>query len=310
MTLPVEQRKAQFIKKAQDLHDHKYSYDEVEYVNNSTKVKIGCPVHGFFWKQPNNHLTGQGCTHCGNARAGRKLARTTESFIRDSVALHGEIFDYSKVDYVRNSEYLEIRCLRHDLWFKQQGATHLKYNGCPSCKSEKLRAASMNSTEDFVRSARERHGGTYDYSKVEYKSFREKVEIVCKVHGSFWQVAGFHLANRNGCPSCAHGGYSTLKKGTLYVLVDENVTKVGITNLTARDRLYYINPRSPYNFQVFKEYTDLDGALCEDTESEILSFLRERYESPTDKFHGYTESFFNVDREELIRLIEDKLQIS
>lgn len=45
------------------------------------------------------------------------------------------------------------------------------------------------------------HGDTYDYSKVVYINAREKVEILCKVHGSFWQVPDAH-SKGIGCRAC------------------------------------------------------------------------------------------------------------
>ena len=34
-----------FIEKANIKHQHKYDYSKVDYVNNSTKVCIICPIH-------------------------------------------------------------------------------------------------------------------------------------------------------------------------------------------------------------------------------------------------------------------------
>lgn len=58
------------------------------------------------------------------------------------------------------------------------------------------------SVQDFVQRARSRHGDTYDYSRVQYKSMAERVVIVCRVHGPFTQIATNHLAGR-GCARCA-----------------------------------------------------------------------------------------------------------
>lgn len=52
-----------FIQRANLIHDNKYDYSQVEYVNNSTKVKIICPFHGVFEQTPAKHLSGRGCPH-------------------------------------------------------------------------------------------------------------------------------------------------------------------------------------------------------------------------------------------------------
>lgn len=46
----------EFIEKAKEVHDNKYDYSKVKYVNNKTKVCIICHKHGEFWQTPNNHV--------------------------------------------------------------------------------------------------------------------------------------------------------------------------------------------------------------------------------------------------------------
>ena len=41
-------------------------YDLLNYVDNTTKIRIICPIHGEFTQRPNNHLQGNGCPHCAN----------------------------------------------------------------------------------------------------------------------------------------------------------------------------------------------------------------------------------------------------
>ena len=57
-------------------------------------------------------------------------------------------------------------------------------------------------TQEYLAAVRKIHGGRYDYSKVVYKNKRSKVEIVCREHGVFWQVAYAHKRGDN-CPQCA-----------------------------------------------------------------------------------------------------------
>lgn len=53
----------------------------------------------------------------------------------------------------------------------------------------------------YIQKFIEVHGDTYIYSKVQYKTTREKVEIICKEHGSFFQRPNSHLSGV-GCPQC------------------------------------------------------------------------------------------------------------
>ncbi len=53
-----------FIIRANEIHNHKYDYFKVNYVNQSTPVVIVCPQHGDFERTPSYHLRGGGCPVC------------------------------------------------------------------------------------------------------------------------------------------------------------------------------------------------------------------------------------------------------
>lgn len=58
----------QFVQKAKMVHGDDYDYSEVDYKNNSTKVRIVCKIHGAFLQAPNDHLDGSGCPVCRESR--------------------------------------------------------------------------------------------------------------------------------------------------------------------------------------------------------------------------------------------------
>lgn len=57
-------------------------------------------------------------------------------------------------------------------------------------------------TNWFVEKSKLKHGDKYNYSKVEYKASRDKVCIICPIHGEFWQEPASHIRG-NGCPKCS-----------------------------------------------------------------------------------------------------------
>jgi hypothetical protein len=63
----------QFIEQANLVHNYKYDYSLVNYVNNSTKVKIICSEHGEFMQTPNSHLNGSGCPKCRESKGEKKI---------------------------------------------------------------------------------------------------------------------------------------------------------------------------------------------------------------------------------------------
>lgn len=123
----------EFIFQSNKIHNNKYDYSLVDYKNNSTKVKIICPEHGIFEQKPNGHIIQKsGCLKCSG-----KYKKSKEEFISQSKEIHGEIYDYSLVDYKNNKKNVKIICPKHGI-FEQRPDSHLnREQGCPLCNNSK-----------------------------------------------------------------------------------------------------------------------------------------------------------------------------
>ena len=116
-----------FINESNKVHNNKYDYSKTEYVDSKTKVCIVCPEHGEFWQKPNNHINGQGCSIC------LKKVYDTETFIQKAKEIHGDKYDYSKVEYVNNKIKVCIVCPEHgEFWQRPDSHLYMK-TGCPKC---------------------------------------------------------------------------------------------------------------------------------------------------------------------------------
>jgi len=186
----------EFIEKAKKIHGDKYDYSKVNYVRSSEKVCIICPDHGEFWQIANCHLQGQNCPKCSAINRINSLKCSQEELISRFRKIHGNLYEYDFSNYTTINGYLDIKCLKHNYWFKQKTSHHLSGHGCPICFSGK-----KMTTEEFIIKAREVHGNTYDYSKVVYNGKDIPVEIICPSHGSFWQKPHNHISGC-GCPNC------------------------------------------------------------------------------------------------------------
>ena len=185
-----------FINKARKIHNDKYDYSKVEYVNSQTPVCITCPEHGEFWQTPSNHLKGKGCLKCSYIKRKKSQTYTAEEFIKKAKLAHSNKYDYSKVEYVNSQTPVCIICPEHgEFW--QEPASHLSGCGCPFCAGN-----AKLTTETFIKKAKEIHGNKYDYSKVEYINSQTPVCIICPEHGEFWQIPNNHLSKKYDCPKC------------------------------------------------------------------------------------------------------------
>ena len=100
----------EFIKQAKEIHNNKYRYSKVDYKGNKIKVCVTCTKHGDFFVTPNNHLRGVGCPMCAKESRAKNLSSTSEIFIKQAKEIHGDKYDYSKVEYV-NSRTMEINMI-------------------------------------------------------------------------------------------------------------------------------------------------------------------------------------------------------
>lgn len=124
----------EFIKRAKNVHGDKYDYSKAEYSNCNTKVCIICPKHGEFWQSPSAHIRLKNkCPKCSH----QSYKHTKESFIEQAKKIHGDKYDYSKVEYNKNQTKVCIICPIHGEFY-QRPNSHMRGEGCPKCNESHL----------------------------------------------------------------------------------------------------------------------------------------------------------------------------
>lgn len=116
-----------------NVHKNKYQYDNTLYVNSHSTINITCPIHGVFPMRVYAHLQGQECPFCVH----QSFKDTLENFIEKARKVHGDKYDYSKVEYKGKDVKVIIICPIHGE-FLQTPHNHINGQGCPKCNSSKL----------------------------------------------------------------------------------------------------------------------------------------------------------------------------
>jgi hypothetical protein len=203
-----------YIKKAEEKHNGKYSYEKTNYVNANTNIIITCPTHGDFSQNPNQHLRGQGCLKC----AGKYMDQ--DMFVDKAKQIHGDKYDYSKVVYTNNSTPVKIICPEHGE-FMQAPTNHVSSKqGCPVCGRIKKNISNTTTQDEVIDLFKNAHGDQYDYSLVDYKGMNKNVDIICRKHGPFSVRPANHLYLGSGCPVCME---SKGEKFIRNILIDNNI---------------------------------------------------------------------------------------
>lgn len=213
--LAAENRKKttdEFKAEAEKIYGNKYTYNQVVYKNNHTKITVTCPVHGDFTCLPCHFLTGAaGCQYCKKEEREKKkeernkilqkekAKKKKEQYIQKLHKLYPEKYDYSRTDFTDCHKAITVICPEHGTFITDMYAHTSGRHRCPECVEEERRKKKLIK---FIIKAKVVHGDKYDYSKTSYINSRTKVLITCPEHGDFWQLPAAHLRGQN-CRRCS-----------------------------------------------------------------------------------------------------------
>ena len=186
-----------FINKAKEIHNDKFDYTQIIYINSKTKITIKCNTCKIiFEQQPYSHLKGYGCNNCSINN--RKL--TTQCFINKAKEIHNDKYNYDLTNYLSTNEIVNIKCNSCNKIFEQIAGLHLSGSGGCLCNYyEELR---LKYEKEFYIKAKKIHNNKYIYDLVEYFNTNTKIKIICKkCKKIFEQSPNKHLQGK-GCSYC------------------------------------------------------------------------------------------------------------
>jgi hypothetical protein len=111
-----------FIQKAKSIHNNKYDYSLVEYVNSNVKINILCPKHGVFSQKLNDHLYGNGCPICRES-IGEKKIRT---YLLDNKINFLPQHRFKDCKY-KNTLPFDFYLPEHNICIEYNGVQHYEY---------------------------------------------------------------------------------------------------------------------------------------------------------------------------------------
>lgn len=222
----------EFIQRCVDKYGDNFDYSMIVYTNPLCRIKVKCNNCGSVFEVRANHFlydkSSGCCPYCRYEKLRKRFAFSKDDFLKKAKATHGIFYSYDKTVYRNMHTKIIVTCPIHgDFYIVPQH--HINGGGCPLCmvqenvdynsfleeerKIEKTsnRAARIALIKEqrrklnelrFLSKAKELHKNMgYDYSIVKYVNAKTAVEIVCPVHGSFWQKPTVHLQGC-GCPFC------------------------------------------------------------------------------------------------------------
>lgn len=259
-----KQKYKKFIESAKNKFGSKFNYTKIceESFQIKLKVTIICSKHGESQQIPYAHLNSKyGCRKCANLHLG-PIHETKSDFVKKAQSTHGNLYNYSKVQYIDSRTSVVIICNKHGE-FKQRPSRHIAGSNCPKCATEIGHNKLTKKVNKFIKEAAQKHNFRYSYNKTTYTHSRIPVTVTCLKHGDFKQQPANHL-NGTGCPFCTATGFNKDKPGILYYLkiqyYNQITYKIGITNRTIEERfgadMEYITVLAEKRFEIGQDAYD------------------------------------------------------
>ena len=295
-----------FIERATAVFGDRYDYSNTVYVGKRTRVDIICPNHGVFTQFPLNHLRSViGCNECSIEHIRGSLRYSNDEYVQKCRLIHGDKYDYSKLKYKGAFEDIIIICPQHGE-FRQRSSSHIMGCGCPMCFYDDISNSRLSTIEYFIDRANLIHNFKYDYSLVKYGGVRSSIDIICRKHGVFTQIANNHLAGSE-CPECAIEFNSFRRSewvrkaknriGTFYIIRCFNETesfyKYGITFMGLNSR-YGCVKDMPYKYEIIRLIISTDKGYIWDLEKRFGRFKFNNRYSPIMSFGGSARECFTI----------------
>lgn len=191
----------EFKKTANSKYNSKYNYDDIEYLNMTSKMKIYCNTHKvYFFQTPESHLNSPGCPDCIEIKISKKDLLKQERFLKKLNILKRRCGKKYSIhfDEIRDFDTpISCECNKHKLTFIKTPNNLMKKDGCPKCNYPR-----KITTEEFIRRCDLLHpNNEYDYTNTVYKNTKTDVTILCKLHG-YWTTKADNILGGCGCPTC------------------------------------------------------------------------------------------------------------
>lgn len=178
------------ITRLNEIYNGKYDLSQVNYIDRNSKLTLICPVHGPWSKMAQKILYKNerkiGCPKCSYINSVKNRThnrlKTTDQFIIQAKQKHGNIYDYSLVNYINTDTKIKIICPSHGI-FEQLPWGHLKH-GCRSCNIHKSKIE-----KEWLKSF-SNDNIIFQYRLPELQiivdGFDPKTNIVYEFYGDFW----------------------------------------------------------------------------------------------------------------------------
>lgn len=231
------------VERLRELYGDEYDYSQVAYKNKTSLIVLRCKKHNVvFSRTLQNLLKGWGCPAC-NKEQGKTWANvvaknydpsrrserwTTERFIAESKAYHGEsFFDYSLCHYVNNDTPVTLIRVVDGAVVKVSPNEHLRHDADYGVTRQYYQGTTDKEKIHFLVRHLEENIDTPIYVPMQtITNTGKRFKCICPLHGEFY-VTLSRIRNGHCCPECdTNNGESVGERNVRRYLQSRNIKYV------------------------------------------------------------------------------------
>lgn len=204
-----------FLEKAKKQFGNRYEYDPTTYKGIKQRVRIKCPIHGWFTQLGSEHLKSKtGCPRCSKTNRYNQTTQTDAfvTFLTRARKVHGKKYAYDDRTFVSAHVPTRIYCDHHG-WFEQLPTVHIdQASGCPRCVGQ------ISKGEDEIAKLIESLGATvirqFPLGKRRIDIAVPESRLLIEHHGAIWHSTRFRqdpTEHQQRMLTCMERGYRLLQ---------------------------------------------------------------------------------------------------
>jgi len=149
--------------------------------------------------------------------------KTSKDFIDESISVHGERYDYSRVRYINSKSKVCIICPDHGEFWQLPNVHTKQKSGCPRCG--KIAMAKHHTLDfDVVYETISKIYPTDQYTPIvdTYQNDSTIMDWICKDHGIF-RCSPNMLKAGSACKDCGYERLSNINRDTLQQFIEKAI---------------------------------------------------------------------------------------
>ena len=176
----------EYINELKKVHGIKYNYTNTLYNGSDKVIQYECEIHGVIIQNAQNHLSGRGCHKC----AGR--GKNTEDIISDCVNIHGDLYCYSKLNYINAITKFEVICKNHGSFYTNVPNHIYKKTGCPKCSSNhsksQIQWLNFIQLKNNITIQHAENSNEFQLPNTKFKAdgYCQETNTIYEFHGDYW----------------------------------------------------------------------------------------------------------------------------